>query len=106
MSAVPDVAACQAYLGSAAASWTADQFEDAFAAERKSQARKCRVPAAAATTWPDDLAEALFRRVHRNLAMRNLPLSVQQVEGGGIRIGSSDSEIRRLEGPFRKVRVG
>lgn len=106
MSAVPDVAACQAYMGQAAASWTLAQFEDAFAAESKAQARKCRVPAATATTWPDDLAEALMRRVHRNLAMRNLPLSVQQVEGGGIRIGSNDPEIRRLEGPFRKVRIG
>jgi len=106
VSTVPDVAACKAYLGQAAASWTDDQFTDALAAERKSQARRCRVPAATATAWPDDLAEALFRRVHRNLAMRNLPLSVQQVEGGGIRIGSSDSEIRRLEAPFRKVRVG
>lgn len=106
MSAVPDVAACQAYLGQAAASWTAEQFADALAAEQKAQARKCRVPSPNAATWPDDLAEALFRRVHRNLAMRNLPLSVQQVEGGGLRIGASDPEIRRLEAPYRKVGIG
>jgi hypothetical protein len=106
VSAVPDVPACQAYLGQAGTSWTAAQFEDAFNAEKRAQARKCRVPAATATTWPDDLAEALYRRVHRNLAMRNLPLAVQQVEGGGIRIGANDGEIRRLEAPFLKVRLG
>lgn len=106
MSTVPDVAACQGYVGEAAASWTVDQFTEALAAESKAQARKCRVPAADATAWPDDLAEALFRRVHRNLAMRNLPLAIQSDGDGGIRIGSNDPEIRRLEAPYRRAVLG
>jgi len=105
VSTVPDVAACQAYVGTAATSWTLEQFTEALAAEAKAQARKCRVPAAAATFWPDDLAEALFRRVHRNLAMRNLPLAIQSDGDGGIRIGSNDPEIRRLEAPYRRSGV-
>lgn len=105
MSAVPDVEACKAYIGTASTSWTDAQFAEALVAERTSQRRKCRVPISSAATWPDDLAEALFRRVHRNLAMRNLPLAIQSDGDGGIRIGGNDPEIRRLEAPYRKSGV-
>ena len=68
--------------------------------------RRSWAPAADATAWPDDLAEALFRRVHRNLAMRNLPLAIQSDGDGGIRIGGNDPEIRRLEAPYRRAVLG
>lgn len=109
MTAVPDAGACKAYAGQASASWTDAQVNSALAAERRAQARVCRVPAAVDGQWPagyDDLAEALMRRVQRNLAMRNVPLGVLPDEAGGVRPGSRDPEIRRLEGPFRKVRIG
>lgn len=55
-----------------------------------------------------DLAEALKRRVQRNLSMRALPLSVQgaNTEFGPTRIGGVDPEIRRLEAAQRKRSVG
>ena len=53
------------------------------------------------------LLEALCRRVHRALTMRNLPLGVQPLgDGGFIRPGTEDAEVRRLERPFRKLVVG
>lgn len=55
---------------------------------------------------PSDLAEALKRRVARNLAMRSLPLGVQSDELGATRVGSVDPEVRRLEGPYRRLAVG
>lgn len=54
----------------------------------------------------DDVAEALCRRVARNLAMRNLPLGVQITDAGATALGSNDPEVRRLERPHRKVAVG
>jgi len=89
--------------GSTAA--TAAEVGTALEAETAAQARACRVPAPDAY-WPADLAEALCRRVARNLAMRNLPLAVQMSEMGGTRIGSIDPEVRRLEAPYRKVVLG
>lgn len=55
-----------------------------------------------------DLAEALKRRVQRNLAMRAIPLSIQGIgtESGPTRIGGVDPEIRRLEAAQRRRSVG
>ncbi len=75
--------------------------QDAYDAEKAAQAHVCRVDPYAA-----DLAQALKRRVARNLAMRNIPLGIQMDEVGGIRVGSNDPEVRRLEAPYRKVYVG
>lgn len=83
-----------------------DTIKAALAAETAAQARKCRVP----SPFPADLAEALMRRVAHNLALRRLPLGIQAAlsDGGAVqtRVGGEDAEVRRLEGPFRKRRVG
>lgn len=73
----------------------------ALSAEVEDQATRCRV-----VPYTDALAEAIYRRVARNLALRNVPLGVQMNDVGGVRIGSQDPEVRRLEGPYRKVVVG
>lgn len=87
------------YLGDEVVSaWGDDAIADALAAEEDAQAQVCFIEAA----FPDDLAEALKRRVARNLAMRPLPLGLQtsmsEAAVATIRIGS-DSEIARLERP-------
>jgi hypothetical protein len=96
------------YLGTDS-SWEEDSIESAFNAEKAAQARVCRVPLDT-EVWPDDLVEALFRRVQHNLALRNLPLGVQtSMSEGGVatsRVGGTDAEVRRLEAPHRKVTVG
>lgn len=93
-------------------SWTSEEISSAYDAELFAQRNAIRlpVPSTAGDVYPPDLAEALCRRVHRNLAMRRLPLGVQASATDGAvtttYIGSNDPEVRRLEGPYRRVRVG
>ncbi len=104
---MPVVADAVKYLGGAeAVSWTDEDIGDALNAEAAAQRTVCRVSA----IYPDDLREALMRRVARNLALRRLPLAVLtgDAEAG---VGSSyvpgrDPEVRRLEGPYRKLVFG
>lgn len=80
---------------------TVESIQDAYDTEVADQARRCRVD-----PYNAALAGALVRRVQRSLAMRNLPLAVLQDESGATRLGPTDPEVRRLEGPYRKVAIG
>lgn len=106
----PTLDDAKVYLGAAASTYPDAQITAALTAEIAAQAAVCRIPAAAGdppeVTLPDDLAEALLRRVTRNLAMRRVPLGVQTSENNVTAIGVNDPEVRRLERPHRKVRVG
>lgn len=75
--------------------------EATYLAEVTDQAARCRVE-----PYNDALAAALVRRVLRALNMANLPLGLIQDETGATRVGTTDPEVRRLEGPYRKVVVG
>jgi hypothetical protein len=79
---------------------------DALDAEAAAQRRRCRMPAA----YPADLRQALMRRVAVNLAKRQLPLAMQMgdAEAGGAAayVPGRDPEVRRLEGPHRRVVMG
>jgi hypothetical protein len=108
-SALPTLAEVKAYLDSTQAGLSATYSDpvltDAIAAETAAQARKCRVLA----NYPDDLRQALYRRVQRNLAMRGLPLAVLQGDaetGSSAFLPGNDPEVRRLEGPHRKLVAG
>ena len=101
----PGVPEVQTYLQHAGNPADDTAVTTALGAEVANQARVCHVPAADAD-WPADLTEALCRRVARNLAMRNIVLGVQMDGEGGIRIGSNDPEVRRLEQQHRKRVVG
>lgn len=97
-----DVNAIREYLAGKGASYSDEAIENATTAERELQQRACRVDPLSAA-----LFEALCRRVHRNLAMRAIPLGVQETgDGVGVRLGSNDPEVRRLEAPYRKTAVG
>lgn len=100
--AAPSPMDCMNYAGPVALTWGSSDLAKALAAEKAAQARRCRVPADDGQ-WPEDLAEALMRRVMRNLGMRNLPLGIQDSDAGGIRVGGTDPEIRRLEAPHRRI---
>ncbi len=92
-----------AYLG-ASTSATVAEVADAMEAEIWAQRRVCRVP----VPYPPDLAQALKRRVARNLAARMVPVaSFTAFEGGSTsaRVPQTDAEIRRFEAPFRKLPV-
>lgn len=90
------------YLGEN--SWTDAEIQDALDAETVVQRGVCRVPA----TYPDNLRQALMRRVAVNLARRKLPLMVLRgdAEAGNTVPPSRDSEVRRLEAPNRRLKVG
>lgn len=97
----PDMSAVRSYLGDISA--TDEEIADALEAEQASQARACTVPA----EYPPDLAQALKRRVARNLAARGVPLvNITSFDGGGgsssTRVPWRDAEIARLEGAFRR----
>lgn len=101
----PNAADVEVYLGPT--SYTSTQIDAALTAELAAQTRVCRTPPADAA-WPDDLAEALKRRVARNLAMRGIPLAMFQgdADGGPLIPPGRDPEVRRLEGPHRRLPVG
>ncbi len=101
VAARPTLAQVKDYLKDGATGWSDAQIQAALDAETAAQSRSCRIPA----DYPPDLAEALKRRVRRNLAMRGIPLGVQTSEVGPVRVGR-DPEIRRLEAPYPKLRVG
>jgi hypothetical protein len=90
------------YLGDV--SDTDSTLLEALAAERVAQADRCRVD-----RYTEALREALMRRVARNLAARRVPVATfTSFEGGGTstRVPSTDAEIARLEGPYRRWPVG
>lgn len=100
---VPDLAAVKVYLGET--SWSDAEIADALAAESAAQRRKCRIPA----NYPEDLGQALKRRVARNLAARAVPVATfTSFEGGttSARVPQLDAEIKRFEAPFPRGRVG
>ncbi|KAB1925146.1 hypothetical protein F8280_12105 [Micromonospora noduli] len=100
---MPDVTAVVEYIGET--SHTEEEIQDALDAESAAQRAVCRVRA----VYPDDLRQALLRRVQRNLALRQLPLAVLQGDAGAgdsTVLPGRDPEIRRLEAPHRKLVVG
>lgn len=110
--AVPELGEVLAYIGDT--SWSDAEVQSALDAETAAQQRIVRsgyfltdTEDPAYLAYPDDLAEALKRRVARNLEMRGLPLSVQT---GDIEAPASiprlDPEIRRYEYPHRRLPVG
>lgn len=90
------------YMGET--SHTLDEVAGALAAEAAAQRSMCRVRA----VYPDDLREALLRRVARNLALREMPLAVLRgdAEVGSLIPPGRDPEVRRLEAPHRKLVMG
>jgi hypothetical protein len=100
---MPVVADITAYLGTS--SWSTPEIQDALDAEAAAQRRVCEIPA----DYPDDLEQALKRRVARNLAMRRTPTAVLRGDGeagDATILPGRDPEIARLERPYRRVNVG
>lgn len=115
----PSLATVKAYLGTSH-SWSDAEITAALAAETVAQATRVRLPAdlpgllptdpTIPQPYPLDLSEALCRRVHHNLALRALPLSIQttitDVGASAVRLNGTDPEVIRLERPYRRMAVG
>lgn len=104
MPTAPTIANVRGYCD--ATLYTDAQIQSAIDTEAASQAKVCRVPASG---YSEDLWEALLRRIQRLLEMRSKPLGYQDTatEFGvsQTRVGP-DPEIRRLEGPYRRLVLG
>lgn len=113
---IPELQDVMLYLDSSGGtSWAEDEVDLALSAELAAQQTVVRSEYFIEDTEDEDyreygadLAEALKRRVARNLAMRALPLSVTQgdVETSPAYLPRYDPEIRRLEAPYRRLVVG
>jgi hypothetical protein len=105
--AAPSLDAVTEYLGNEVSA-TPEEIGAALLAEKAAQAARCVVPADDAV-WPADLAEALCRRVHRNLVMRALPLglstTMSEATVSVTKVGF-DAEITRFEAPHRRMVIG
>lgn len=99
---MPTIVDVDVYLGDN--SWSDPEKQSALDAEAAAQRAVCRVGA----VYTADLREALLRRVQRNLAMRKLPLPQPQgdSDNGAAFLPRNDPEVRRLEGPYRKLVIG
>lgn len=99
---MPNVNDCVSYLRQS--SWERPAVQDALDAELAAQLARC----GARNPYPADLRQALLRRVQRNLAMRMLPLAVNfgDADAGATVLPGNDPEVRRLEAPWRKRRLG
>ncbi len=96
-----------AYLGGPGEhAWTDAELDQALAAETSAQMDVCAVPA----SFPAALREALLRRASRNLAMRRQLTAEPRGEGDvdlpAVLPSARDPEVRRLEGPYRKLPIG
>lgn len=113
MATPPDLLAVKAWLSDSGllGSWSDSAVEEARVAEIAAQAHAVKASVLAEPgAYPADLDEALCNRVARNLALRPLPLGVQaNVTDQAVattRVGGLSAEVRRLEGPHRKVLFG
>lgn len=104
----PTIDGLKEYLGNSH-SWNDEELASAFLAESAAQATACRIPVDPAH-FPEDLEEALYRRVAHNLALRALPLGIQAAFAESAvatnRVGGTDAEVRRLEAPYKRMPVG
>lgn len=101
----PTVVQVRAYLDSnGETSATDEAIAEALAAEAANQRTACYVD-----EYGPDLAEALKRRVAKNLAARAVPIaSITTFDGGTTqaRVQRYDAEVTRFEGPYRRLVIG
>lgn len=109
MAALEDL---KAYLGTTLTGHYADSvLSYVIEVETDDQAARVR-PAYRMTdldSWSDHpvtLREAIMRRCARNLALRKLPLGIEETEVAALRVSGKDTEIRRLEAPYLRMVVG
>lgn len=102
MGTVPSLVQVRAWIGVPATVLDDAQLGQVYAGEIDKQAAHCRIPADPAP-FPPALAQALYRRVARECAARNLPLGLtgDGVEYAPSRLPLFDAQIESHEGPYR-----
>lgn len=99
---LPDLDAVRAWVGVSTAAMDDNTLTAVVLTEANTQLSVSRL-LDEETALPTELSQALFRRVSRQVAARNLPLGLTDNTGeyGPARIPAYDAEIMRLEAPRR-----
>jgi hypothetical protein len=108
MAGVPSIDAVRAWTQIPRTAIDDVSLQQVIDGELDNQARYCRVPDLP-DDYPEMLAQALYRRVAREVAGRGIPLGLlgdPASESGGLRLATFDAEVERLEGPLRIVVFG
>lgn len=81
-------------------------LQQVYDAETAKQAAVCTIPEDP-DAFPAPLAQALYRRVARECAARNLPLGIMGdgVEYAPARLSRFDAQVESHEGPYRVMVV-
>lgn len=111
MAQIPDLEAVRAYVRVPASALSDDDLERMRLACLEDQTARCvwsglvEVPPVPETGYTDSLAQALLRRVQREIAARNLPLGMVGLEAeyGPANIPAYDSLTEMHERPYRRV---
>jgi hypothetical protein len=108
----PTLVEVRAYLGVGADQLPDDQLERIYGAAQIEQAQLCRqagTPDALAPEIPFPLAQALLRRVQREVAAKSIPLGLVGPEGGDFgptQVPYFDSLVEGHERGYRRVVLG
>ena len=111
MGTVPDLTTVRGYVRVPASSLTDEDLERMRVACLEDQAARCVWPDLDSdgkpdpNLYPDALAQALLRRVQREVAARNLPLGMVGIEAeyGPANIPAFDALIEHHEHAYRRV---
>lgn len=111
MGTIPDLATVRGYVRVPASSLSDEDLERMRAAALQDQTARCVYPThnpdgtPIDDPYPEALAQALLRRIQREIAARNLPLGMVglDAEYGPANIPAFDALIEHHEHAFRRV---
>jgi hypothetical protein len=105
MSTVPDLATVRAYVRVPATTLSDEDLERMRLACLGDQSARCLWDETTPDAYPDPLAQALLRRIQREIAARNLPLGMVGLEAeyGPARIPTFDALVEHHEAPYRRA---
>lgn len=101
----PSLTEVRAWCQVPASSVTDVQLQAVLDAESADQVARCDANMFASAEGLDAAYQALLRRCQRALAARGVPLGMVESEYGAASLPSGDSEVNRLEGPYRNLVV-
>jgi hypothetical protein len=108
MGAIPDLETVRAYVRVPATTLSDADLERMRLACLDDQAARCAWDTETPDAYPESLAQALLRRVQREIAARNLPLGMVGLEAeyGPSRIPSFDALVEHHENGYRRAVLG
>lgn len=104
MGTIPTLEQCRDYVKVPATALSDEDLERMRQACLQDQAALCAWPDMDSGAYPESLAQALFRRIQREVAARNLPLGMVGLEAeyGPASIPAYDALVVHHEAPWRK----